>query len=37
MFAHLMIDLIGLTLLGLCIAVCIAPAPRPPGRYARDN
>lgn len=37
MFANFMIDLIGLTLLGLCIAVCVAPAQKPPGRYARDN
>jgi hypothetical protein len=36
MFDHLIIDIIGLALLGLCIAVLGAPARRPPTGYARD-
>jgi hypothetical protein len=36
MFDHLIIDIIGLALLGLCVAVIAAPAKRPPTGFARD-
>ncbi|CAN5515875.1 hypothetical protein BH11PSE4_BH11PSE4_30700 [soil metagenome] len=36
MFDHLIIDIIGLSLLGLCIAVLAAPGRRPPTGFARD-
>jgi hypothetical protein len=37
MFGNLIIDIIGLSLLGLCIAVLGAPARRPPSGFARDR
>jgi hypothetical protein len=36
MFENLLIDLIGLTLVGLCVAVCVVPSARRPSGYARD-
>jgi hypothetical protein len=36
MFGNLIIDIVGLGLLGLCIAVLGMPQKRPPTGYARD-
>jgi hypothetical protein len=36
MFEHLLFDLVGLALVGLCVAVCVVPGARRPTGYARD-